>query len=798
MAEFDPTKSPHTKSEYTQEQLMELIQSENDPFYFIEKFVKIQHPTKGIVPLTLFPFQYDIIRGFHEHRNCIVLTGRQLGKALPLDTPIPTPTGWTTMGNIRVGDMVIGDDGQPTMVDFATDVMTDHTCYELDFGHGETLTADAEHIWRVSTRLWRKPRDYTTEQLIPILDKARAGNYPLYINAAAPIDLPRIDFVIDPYEMGSFHNTVIPVEYLRGSIAQRIALLQGLMDQNGVVDHDGRCEYHSRDIKRVNIVRELLFSLGVKNKLNVAVVNDEDRFVVSFVTGIAVFRAEDKVAIQRARVRERPKHTRFDIRAIRPTASVPVRCIRVTNASHMFLCGRSMIPTHNTTTAGAYLLWFAMFNPDKTILIAANVLRQALEIMHRIRTTYELCPDYIRAGVVAYNKSSIDFDNGSRIVAQATTSNTGRGMSISLLYVDEMAFAAPGLLEDMWTSLSPTLSAGGKSIITSTPKTDVDMYAKLWKGANDLTDEYGNPNSTNGEGKNGYFAVSATWDKHPDRTAKWAEQEESKIGKAKFLQEHCCQFVSDDETLIDSMTLTSMKYMENPEFYTGTVRWYVEPEPNRTYLVALDPSLGTGGDFAAIQVFMLGGDEFVQIAEWQNNNTPARGQIREMLRILDTIDGELREHPEQHGEPEIFWTVENNSIGEAVLQIIEDTGEDRFPGTMVNEKKRKGQSRRFRKGLNTDNRKKLSACAKLKSLVESERMVINSRNLVTELKNFTASGASYKAKSGTHDDLVSATLLITRMLEVVMDYSSGTESLKERIGDDELFGSDDDAPLPTM
>jgi hypothetical protein len=533
MSEFDPTKTPHSKSEYTQEQLLELIQCEADPFYFIEHFVKIQHPTKGIVPLSLFPFQYDIIKGFHEHRNCIVLTGRQLGK---------------------------------------------------------------------------------------------------------------------------------------------------------------------------------------------------------------------------------------------------------------------------TTTAGAYLLWYAMFNPDQTILIAANVLRQALEIMHRIRTTYELCPDYIRAGVIAYNKSSIEFDNGSRIVAQATTSNTGRGMSISLLYVDEMAFAAPGLLEDMWTSLSPTLSAGGKAIITSTPKTDVDMYAKLWKGANDLTDEFGNPDPKckNGEGKNGYFAVSATWDKHPDRDPEWAAQEEAKIGKAKFLQEHCCQFVSDDETLIDSMTLTAMKYMEEAAFYTGTVRWYVEPEANKSYLVALDPSLGTGGDYAAIQVFML--PDLEQVAEWQSNKTPARGQVRTMMQILHTLDGELREHPDQQGDPDIFWTVENNTIGEAILQIIEDTGEDRFPGQMVNEKKKKGQTRRFRKGLTTSNKTKLSACAKLKSLVESGRMGINSRNLVTELKNFTANGASFAAKSGTHDDLVSATLLITRMLEVVADWSAGNEGLKERIGDDEVFGSDDGegAPLPTL
>lgn len=92
------------------------------------------------------------------------------------------------------------------------------------------------------------------------------------------------------------------------------------------------------------------------------------------------------------------------------------------------------ILSHNTTTAAGYLLWYAMFVPDSTILIAAHKYSGAQEIMQRIRYAYELCPNHIRAGVITYNRGSIEFDNGSRIIAQATTDNTGRGMSITLLY----------------------------------------------------------------------------------------------------------------------------------------------------------------------------------------------------------------------------------------------------------------------------------------------------------------------------------------------------------------------------
>lgn len=96
----------------------------------------------------------------------------------------------------------------------------------------------------------------------------------------------------------------------------------------------------------------------------------------------------------------------------------------------------NMLPRQSgkTTCASAYLLWYAMFHPDQTILVAAHKYTGAQEIMQRIRYGYELCPDFLRAGVVSYNKGSMEFDNGSRIVSQTTTGTTGRGMSISLLY----------------------------------------------------------------------------------------------------------------------------------------------------------------------------------------------------------------------------------------------------------------------------------------------------------------------------------------------------------------------------
>jgi len=209
------------------------------------------------------------------------------------------------------------------------------------------------------------------------------------------------------------------------------------------------------------------------------------------------------------------------------------------------MLGRQM---GKTTSAVGYLLWFAMFIPDSTILIAAHKYTGAQEIMQRLRYAYELCPNHIRCGVTSYNKQSIEFDNGSRIVAQTTTGTTGRGMSISLLYLDEFAYVEPNIATEFWTSISPTLATGGKAIITSTPNSDEDQFAQIWQEANARFDEYGNETVL---GRNGFFPFMAIWSEHPDRDEKWAHEETSRVGEERFRREHNCLALNNRVTLKD-------------------------------------------------------------------------------------------------------------------------------------------------------------------------------------------------------------------------------------------------------
>jgi hypothetical protein len=444
---------------------------------------------------------------------------------------------------------------------------------------------------------------------------------------------------------------------------------------------------------------------------------------------------------------------------------------RLVDTYHNYRYSISLMPrqTGKSTTAAGYLLWYAMFVPDSTILVAAHKYTGSQEIMQRIRYAYESVPDHIRAGVTSYNKGSIDFDNGSRIVSATTTENTGRGMSISLLYCDEFAFVRPGIASEFWTAIAPTLATGGKCIITSTPNNDEDQFAQIWRQANKCLDEYGNETVL---GINGFKAYRSKWQEHPDRDDKWAAEMRSQLGEERFRREMECEFIIFDETLINPIHLTEMAGID-PIEKQGQVRWYKRPEKGSVYIVALDPSLGTGGDPSAIQVLEL--PSMKQVAEWQHNKTPVQQQVKIMAEVVKGIAEAIG------NSTDVYYSVENNTLGEAALIAISEYGEESIRGIFLSEPKRAGMSRSYRKGFTTTNKSKLSACAKLKQLIETKKLHIASKALISELKTFVASGSSYAAKIGEHDDLVMSMILAVRMATFLREFDA---SLDAKLKDD--------------
>ncbi|WP_344247932.1 replicative DNA helicase [Isoptericola hypogeus] len=153
-----------------------------------------------------------LTNGLHPGQMIVIAARPAMGKALALDTPLPTPTGWTTMGDVAVGDQLLAADGTPTRVVRATEVMTGRPCYEVVFDDGTTIVADAMHEWSTSTRAQRRKVRVgqdpeasirTSEQIAQTLrcDTAdKRANHSVV--TAHALELPDAELPLHPYALG--------------------------------------------------------------------------------------------------------------------------------------------------------------------------------------------------------------------------------------------------------------------------------------------------------------------------------------------------------------------------------------------------------------------------------------------------------------------------------------------------------------------------------------------------------------------------------------------------------------------
>ncbi|MFW6692606.1 replicative DNA helicase [Streptomyces sp. MAR4 CNX-425] len=303
----------------------------------------------------------SLTNGLHPGQMIVVAARPAMGKALALDTPLPTPTGWTTMGEVRPGDLLLAADGSPTRVVAATEVMTGRPCYEVTFDDGTAIVADADHQWVTDTRASRRSRRTpaavrTTKEIAETLRCANLADHRLNhsIPLTAPLALPARPLPADPYALGTRladdpGDARIPQDYLRASADQRRQLLAGLLDTAGTVTRTGSVRFTTTGRALAEDVRELLTSLGHRCRTHHP---DEPpgTHTVSFTTPDDVFRLEPaRRAHATRRKPARPRH-RF-VTDVREVPAVPVRCVQVEHPDHLYLASRSMVPTHNSTLA---------------------------------------------------------------------------------------------------------------------------------------------------------------------------------------------------------------------------------------------------------------------------------------------------------------------------------------------------------------------------------------------------------------------------------------------------------------
>ena len=396
-----------------------------------------------------------------------------------------------------------------------------------------------------------------------------------------------------------------------------------------------------------------------------------------------------------------------------------------------------------TTTAVAIILHYVLFNDYKTVALLANKGDAAREILDRIKIAYEAMPKWLQQGVIEWNKGSVEFENGCKIIAGATSSSAIRGKSISFLYIDETAFVENW--DEFFASVFPTISSGNttKILFTSTPN-GLNHFYKTCEGAR--------------ENRNGYIYIEVPWQRVPGRDDKWKKEtlEGMDFDMQKFSQEFECNFLGSSGTLIEGSKLKNL-VSRNPVGQTQFMKVYEQPEKDHVYACIVDVSRGKGLDYSAFHIIDVTSMPYKQACIYRDNTITPIDYAEIIYRTIKRYN-------------DAYTLIEVNDIGEQVAEVLHYEFEVEtlmFTESAGRSGKRisTGFSKNSDKGVRTTKSVKSVGCNMLKMLIEQDQLIINDFQTINELSTFSRRGVSYEAESGCHDDLVMGLVLFAWMTD---------------------------------
>ena len=401
-----------------------------------------------------------------------------------------------------------------------------------------------------------------------------------------------------------------------------------------------------------------------------------------------------------------------------------------------------------TTAVAIFLAHYVCFNKDKAVGILAHKGSMAVEVLERTKQAIELLPDFLQPGIVEWNKKSIVLENGSSIGAYASSPDAVRGNSFSFIYIDECAFIQNWT--DCFLAIQPVISSGreSKMIMTTTPN-GLNHFYDIWQSAID--------------GKSGYVPYEAVWHSVKERLYnkadifddgyEWSSQAIAGSSLEQFLQEHNAEFFGSSGTLIRATTLSRLSFIDvvnDNGFYQ-----FEKPKEGRKYVATLDCSEGRGQDYHAMQIIDITEFPYKQVAVY-HSNTAAH------LILPDIVFKYLM----MYNECPVY--IELNSTGVSIAKSLAmDLEYDNIICDSF-----------IDLGMKQSKRSKAMGCSALKDLIEKDKLIINHKGTIQELRTFSEKGVSWAAEEGFHDDLV--------MSLVIFGWLTTQEKFAEYAGKDEM------------
>ena len=391
-----------------------------------------------------------------------------------------------------------------------------------------------------------------------------------------------------------------------------------------------------------------------------------------------------------------------------------------------------------STTIVSYLLHYALFNPNCNIAILANKSSTARDILGRLQLAYENIPKFLQQGVLNWNKGNIELENGSKIVAAATSSSAIRGGSYNIIFLDEFAFVPATIAEQFFSSVFPTISSGKstKMVIVSTPH-GMNMYYKLWSDSiNKLND---------------YIPVEVHWSEVPGRDEKWKEETIRNTSKEQFASEFECEFLGSIDTLISPSKIKVIPYIR-PIQSQGGLDIFERPDKNKIYVCTVDVARGITKDYSAFVIFDVTQMPYRVVAKYRNN------EIKPLV-FPNIIEQTCKAFNRAH------TLIEVNDLGGQISDAVHYDLEYENV-LMTTQRGRAGQvlgtgfsGRGSQLGVRMTKQIKKIGCSNLKTIIESDKLIINDFNIIEEMSTFARRHNSWMAEDGCNDDLMTCLII---------------------------------------
>ena len=418
-----------------------------------------------------------------------------------------------------------------------------------------------------------------------------------------------------------------------------------------------------------------------------------------------------------------------------------------------------------STTVVSYLLHYALFNDSVTIGILANKAQTARDLLGRLQIAYEALPKWMQQGIIAWNKGSMELENKSKIIAASTSASAVRGMSFNIIFLDEFAFIPNHIADDFFSSVYPTISSGKstKVIIVSTPR-GMNHFYRLWHDAE--------------LGRNEYVTTDVHWSEVPGRDEAWKEQTIKNTSEAQFRVEFECEFLGSVDTLIAPSKLKVLSYDEPIGRGERGGEIYANPVEKHNYVITVDVARGVEKDYSAFIVFDTTTFPYKVVAKYRNNS------IKPML-FPSVIIQFARAYNNA------YLLCEVNDIGDQIASILfYDLEYENVLMTAM--RGRAGQvlgqgfsGSKVQLGVKMSKTVKKMGALNLKTLIESDKLLINDYNIIAELTTFIEKANSFEAEEGCNDDLAMCLVIFAWL--VVQDYfkEMTDDDIRKRVYDDQ-------------